>query len=261
VTKQLISPQTFIERARPMLGALYHSALLITDNAETAETALQQALLQVYNASDAHDRRALREQLKAAVRDCAFARLRDMPLTDAERGDWHGAGGSSVVDDPVLSVLLSRFQMEDRELQRYLLLRYGFSLSHQRAAEASEMDPAQAREEYARFRARAAGARPEAFERSLARMCRQILDDGGAAPDMSAVCRAFERDAVLSARGKKKKRNLPLLVFSALGVVLCMLLFWLMAVLLEPDSAPAAVEVSRIMGEVCARAGGLRLSL
>jgi hypothetical protein len=244
VTKQLISPQAFIERARPMLGAMYHTALLITDNAESAETALRQALLQVYAVNDAHDRKTLREQLKKAVRECAFARLQDMPLTDAERGDWHGAGTSAVVEDTVLSALLSRFQMEDRELQRYMLLRCGFALSHARAAEAADMDPVQAWDAYARFRARAAGARPEAFERSLARMCRMILDEGGAAPDMSAVCRAFERDAVLSERGNKKRRNLPGYILCAIGVVICMLLFWLMAVLLEPDSVPQAEEIS-----------------
>lgn len=245
MTKQSISPQTFIERARPMLGALYHSALLITDNAETAENALQQALLQVYLEADAHDRRALREQLKKAVRDCAFARLQEMPLTDAEKGDWHGASASAVVEDAVLSALLSRFYMEHRELQRYILLRCGFSLSHSRAAEAAGMNADEAKEEYVRFRARAAGARPEAFERSLARMCRLILEEGGAAPDLSAVCRAFERDAVMSVRGKSKKRNLPMYVFCALGVLLCMLLFWLMAVLLEPDTAAVEGEISR----------------
>ena len=248
--KQNISPQAFLERARPMLGSLYHSALLITDNAETAETALQQALLQVYLEADAHDRRALREQLKKAVRECAFARLQDMPLTDAERGDWHGAGGSAVVEDPVLSSLLSRFHMEDRELQRYVLLRYGFALSHNRAAEAAGMDPAQAKEEYAHFHARAAGARSEAFERSLARMCRRILDEGGAAPDMSAVCRAFERDAVMSVRSRKKKKNLPAYLFCALGIFICMLLFWVMAVLLQPEAPAVGGEISRAAGEV-----------
>lgn len=242
--KQNISPQAFIERARPLLGPMYHSALLITDNAEMAETALRQALLQVYLEADAHDRRALREQLKKAVRECAFARLSDMPLTDAERGDWHGAGGSSVVEDPVLSALLSRFQMEERELQRYLLLRNGFAVSHARAAEAAGMDAVQAKEAYAHFRARAAGARPEAFERSLAAMCRKILDEGGAAPDMSAVCRAFERDAVMSVRGKKKKRNFPAYILCALGVGVCMLLFWLMAVLLQPETAFLGEELS-----------------
>lgn len=246
--KKNISPQAFVERARPLLGPMYHSALLITDNAEMAETALKQALLQVYLDADAHDRRALREQLKKAVRECAFARLNDMPLTDAEKGDWHGAGGSCVVEDAVLSALLSRFQMEEKDLQRYILLRCGFSVSHARAAEAAGMDPVQARDAYAHFRAKAAGARPEAFERSLAEMCRKILEGSGAAPDMSAVCRAFERDAVLSVRGKRKKRNFPAYILCAIGVAVCMALFWLIAVLLQPEAALQEAGQSTLSG-------------
>jgi len=250
VKRQNISPQAFIERTRPLLGAMYHSALLITDNNETAETALKQALLQVYLEADAHDRRALREQLKKAVRECAFARLADMPLTDAEKGDWHGAGVSAVVEDTVLSALLSRFQMEERDLQRYVLLRYGLSVSQAKAAEAAGMEAAKAKDDFARFRARAAGARAEAFERSLAAMCRRILDEGAAAPDMSAVCRTFERDAVLSVRGKKKKRNFPAYVLCAFGVGVCMLLFWLMAVLMQPENAFPSAEISSCVEKI-----------
>lgn len=245
--KQNISPQMFLERIRPMLGAMYHAALLITDNAETAETALQQALLQVYLEGDSHDRRALREGLNRAVRECAFVRLRDLPLSEYERGEWHGVSGSAVVEDPILSALLSRFHMEERELQRYILLRFGCGVSHARAAEAVGMDSTQARENYAHFRARAAGARPEAFERSLARMCRKILEENAAAPDMSAVCRAFERDAVMSVRGRKKRRNFASYIFCGVGLLVCMLLFWLIAVLLEPSSSASQEEISRVI--------------
>lgn len=239
--KQSISPQAFLERVRPMLGAMYQTALLVTDNAETAETALQQALLQVYLESDAHDRRALREELGRAVRDCAFTRLRDLPLAEYERGEWHGASASAVVEDPILSALLSRFSMEERELQRYVLLRFGCGVSHARAAEAAGMDSAQAKDAYAHFRARAAGAKVEAFERSLVRMCRKILESGSAAPDSNAICRAFERDAVMAVRGQKKKRNVAAYIFCALGVLMCMLLFWLMTVLLEPSAAQSGL--------------------
>lgn len=242
MTKKNISPQTFVERARPLLGPMYHSALLITDSAEQAENALKRALLEVYREQDAPDKRALREQLKKAVQEQAFACVHDLPLSGAQQGDWHGEGVSAVVDDPVLSALASRFAMEERELQRYLLLRCGLSLAHARAAEAAGMDSAQAKEAYSRFRARAAGARTEAFERTLAQMCRKIVEEGAAAPDMSAVCRAFERDAVLSARGKKKKRNFFAYILCTLGIALCMLLFWLIAVLMQPESAFPSVE-------------------
>lgn len=248
MNRQNIAPQAFIERVRPLLDGMYHCALLITDNAEAAEGALQQALLQVYLEGELHDKRALREQLRRAVRSCAMETLRDMPLTDAERGDWHGAGGTAVVEDPVLSALLSRFQMEEKELQRYLLLRYGLSLPPARAAQAAGMSAEQAKEAAARFRARAAGARPEAFERSLEKMCRRLLEGGAVAPDMSSVCRAFERDAVLSKRGRRKKRNFPAYVLCAVGVFLCMLLFWLVAVLLQPETAfPSAGSLSAVL--------------
>ena len=67
---------------------------------------------------------------------------------------------------------------------------------------------------------------------------------------MNAVCRAFERDAVLSGSGNKKRRNLFGYILCAVGVGLCMLLFWLMAVLLEPDSVPAAEEISGMVSVI-----------
>lgn len=246
--RQNISPQVFLERVRPMLGSMYYTALLITDNAEIAEMALQQAMLTVYLEEEAHDRRALREQLRRAVCECAFARLQEMPLTDAEKGDWHGINASAVVDDPICSTIMSRLNMEDRELQRYLLLRYGCGVPHGHAAEAAGMESAQAKEAFNRFRARAAGAHPEAFERSLARMCRKIPEESSAAPDMSPVCRAFERDAVMSTKGKTKRRNLAAYIFGAIGILICAILFWLFAVLLEPDAPTAAGELSRVFG-------------
>ncbi len=234
--KQYISPQAFVERARPLLGPLYNAALLITDNSGAAETALQQGLLEVYLRSDAHDRRAMREQLMRAVRQKAFERLQEQPLSQYERGEWHGVSGSAVVEDKILSALLSRFSMEERELQRYLLLRYGCGVAHARAAEAANMNPIQARDSYAHFRARAAGARADAFERSLARMCRMLLAENAAAPDMSAVCRAFERDAVMAVKGKRTKRNFGAYILCAIAIFVCMFLFWLMAILLEPGA-------------------------
>lgn len=240
--KRRISPQVFLERARPYLPGLYQTALLITDSAELAEASLSRALFEEYGAETRpRDKRALRASLQKTTKDCAFACLRSAPLYDAERGDWRGATGESVVDDATLSVLFGRFSSEDPATQRYLLLRYGCGVSAQRAAEATERAPAQAKDAADRFRSRAASANAEAFDRALSRMCKLIVEEPAGSPDMSAVCRAFERDAVESIRGARKHRNVPGYILAAIGILLCAVLFWLVAVLLEPsgDVQPA----------------------
>lgn len=253
MSKRRISPQVFLERARPSLPALYQTALLITDSAELSEAALARALFEEYSTETRpRDKRALRESLRKTTRDCALASLRSAPLCDAERGDWRGATGESVVDDAALSALFGRFSMEEVATQRYILLRYGCGVSAQWAAEAAELTAAQAKERVERFRSRAAGANAEAFDRALTRMCRLVVTESAGSPDMSAVCRAFERDAVESLRGTRRRRNVPGYVLCAIGILLCAALFWLIAVLLEPSNLNMPADTVGALGEKCA---------
>lgn len=237
--KQVMAPQTFIERVRPMLDGLFHTALLITDNLTAAEAAVQESLLYVYLHGDLGSRNALFGQLSRAVRRIAFVRLQEQSLSPYESGDWQGISGMSVVDDPLLSTLCGLLAQEELPVQRCILLLYGCGLSLARAAEAAGMDISIAREAVARFRSRTAGTRTDAFERSLTQLCRRVLARGTAAHDVSAVCRAFERDAVTALRGRRKRRiNVAGILLAGVGILLCMFLFWLMAVLLEPGTAP-----------------------
>ena len=241
MSKRLFSPQAFLERTRPLLGGLYQVALLITDNAEAAETALRQALVETYlSDTDPRDRRALRERMRRETRSFALEQRREQNESEWETGDWRGVAGTTLPEES--ATLFSHFSQEDRRIQRLLLLRFGCGFPAARAAVIADMPGSQASEAIAAFRARSASAGREAWERTMARMCRRLVEEPGGAPDMSAVCRAFERDAVGNFHVKRKRRNIPGIIFCVIGVALCALLFWLIAILLEPSHAPQEAE-------------------
>ena len=241
MSKRLIAPQAFLERTRPLLGSLYQMALLIADNSEAAETALRLALLETYlSDTDPHDRRALRERLRRETRVIALEQTHELPPSDLEAGEWRGVTGTTLPEESAF--LFSHFSQEDRQTQRLLLQRFGCGFSLARAAALTRMTADQAGNAIGAFRARTASAKGETWERAVVRMCRRLVEEPGGAPDLNAVCRAFERDAVGSFRGKRKKRHVPGIIFCVIGVAVCALLFWLIAILLEPSRAPQEAE-------------------
>ncbi len=214
-----ISPQSFIEKAKPLMAGAYQTALLITDDADAAEDALGAALLDVYLDGAGGDKRALRDKLRHSVKVCAMEQAGTSRQGIDEGGDW--SLGTAHGDNPLYEALL----MRPRNAQRYLMLRGFAGINAGKAASMCGLDARTARLETENILKSVPGGN----EREFNRLCRGIL----AAPDLTGVFRSFEKDAVMTAHRHRGSRLLGFLLALA-GILICMLLFWIMTVLLEP---------------------------
>lgn len=216
--KNSVSPKAYLERVRPMLGRLYTLALLITDNAVRAEEAVGEALQTVYEGQIPSSRQALREKLNRAVRTAS----RTPSAADAlNGGDWFPPAL------PEGGPLYDRFCMLDHEQQRYIAL-LGAGFSAQKAAHISGLTAPVRESEYAAISA-------------------LLLSDSASAPDLGAICRAFERDAAQTDRKPRRAVSPATVLLCLIGALICIALFWLMVILIDPGMSAADPEFLSIL--------------
>lgn len=228
MSRRSISPSAFLERLKPYMSAYYQTALLITDDDDAAEEALGEALMDAYLEDGGGDRQAQREKLRRYVRVRSLERA-------GRSGDGLYAGRWRLGMPGAENVLYDALTMMPTEAQRFVMLRGFAGISQAKAASLCGIDQNTVND----IIRQALASVPDGSERMLIKMCRDITVD----PDMTGIERLFERDAVTAVRGRHRSRSIPAIVLSVIGIIICMFLFWVITVLLEPSEALAFVKI------------------
>ncbi len=228
--------QTYYSRVRPIYPYLINLAYAVGGTMDQAQYCLQCALLDVWlNRDSSASRHGLRESLRrAVVRAALRCPTGDSPDWDALRPE-----------DESTDVLLRALSQETTPLRRILVLKYGSRLSNRQIAGLMHIESRRVRQLLQRFEARAARrlsvADQRRFDVLMQKRIHALLQvPDPAAPDMNNVFRAFEADAAAAIRPGRLPLRIVRGVLCVLLALVCMLVFWLAAVLVQPEQISGA---------------------
>lgn len=221
--------QLYFSRIRPIYHQLFAIAHAITGSCEQAEYALQYAMLDCWAAGDhTASHHGFREGLRSGVIRAALKHT-------GTESDWPGLQISPDHSDPILLSI----SQESIEVQRMLTLRHGCGLSEGRISRITDTDRDRVhtllRRFEARTRRRLSPADRRRYELRISRAVRsQLSQPGSMAPEISTVFRTFQADAAEVSRPSRLPVRIIRTVCTVVLALLCILAFWLMAVLLQP---------------------------
>lgn len=213
-----------------MYHLLFNLAHAITGNSTQAEYALQAAVLDYWSRGDiAASRHGFREGVRSSVIRSA---LRAGPRGEM---DWNGLNTSPDDGDPLLLSLAQ----ESVEVRRLLALHYGCRLSPRRIARLTGQDAKRVRNLIARFdmrnRRRLPARERRHYERHIAHAIRsQLLQPCMQAPEINSVLRTLQADAANAVLPSRLPERIVHRLLLALLALLCIVAFWLIAVLMQP---------------------------
>lgn len=232
--------RAFFSRVTPVIPELFNMAYAICGSFDLAEYALQYTLVEAWN-GDSHGGMGFREGLRNTLRRVA--------VEEALHGDggkqafsWDGL--TEAGEDPVMALLAA----EDDDVRRAVALRYGCGMPVAKSAKLMGLPAAKVKEMLSRFERAAVRRLPPSqrkrFEQRLAKTVRRAFGAAGEdMPSLGAIYRSFEAEAMEKRRPKRLVSRMVKRSFMALLAVLCALLFWLAAVLIQPvpPEEPAAI--------------------
>lgn len=223
--------RSFYSRVTPAIPELFNMAHAICGSYELAEYALQYTLMEAW-LGESHGGMGFREGLRNTLRGVALEEALE-PRTDAAEFDWNGLAADG--DDPVLAQLAQ----ESVELRRMAALCYGCGLSAQRAAQLTGVSAGQVREALRRLERRVS-RRLSAKERERAdaalrkSIARQFAQADQGMPSLGAIYRSFASEAAETRRPSHLASRIVRRVLYAVLILVCAVVFWLAAALLQP---------------------------
>ena len=230
--------RAWFKRVEPLYPELFNTAHVICGNYDHAESALGSALMEVY-LQNVDGGMGFQERLRSAIRSEALRTAREASPSEFT---WQGFSEGS--DDP-LTPLICR---ESLEIQRLLMLRHGVGLSISRVALLTNMSSGRAREQLNRFYLRCRRSLPvqdrNRVDKRISLAARRQLSSRSGVPHPSGIYRAFEADA---SNQQVPEHRIARIVYKILIVAMalvCAVLFWLFAVLVQPASLESGHAVT-----------------
>ena len=240
--------RAWFKRAESLCPELFNTAYAICGSYDQAEYALRAAMLEVWS-QNADSGMGFREKLRAEVREEAMDALAESRESRAEF-NWPGFPAASA------NPLIAQAAQEPIETQRVLMLRHGVGLSAGRIAQLTGLSVGQARDMLDRFESRCRRLLPAQergrFDAVFGAAARRQLASRSGVPHPGQVYRGFEAEASKLQISEHKVTRVVYRVVTLLLAMVCAVLFWLFAVLVQPpeiernagESAPAAAEES-----------------
>lgn len=243
--KQAIdNPQVFAQKLRPLLPELFRTAHAITGNMELAEYVLRRALREAYLRRDEwRERMSFRDGLAYTVRHVAMVELKAIRGVGRYENDWR-TGEPTGTLEPAERAIFDRLRREPMRVCRAMVLSYGCAFKPSQVAQVLQISPGEARALLTRLKSRVGRSmRGRDLDDQLERLAHRLLEyEDEDLPDSGVVLRAFERDAQGKEHARPRFRHAIARSLVVLGAILCALLFWLMAILLEPGNLSAPME-------------------
>ena len=226
--------RAFFSRVTPALPELFNMAYAICGNYDLAEYALTSTLIEAWN-GESHGGMGFREGLRNTLRRVAWEAALGERGSAAEK-TWDALAEESG------DILMRLLAAESAETRRVVALRYGCGFAPARIARLTGLSPARAKELLDRFGRAAARKLPvqerrRAEVRLMKAVRREFERAGEDMPSPGLIYRSFEAETAQARRPRHLAGRIVKRVMAALLAVLCALLFWLAAVLIQPSPA------------------------
>lgn len=224
--------RVWFKRVELLYPELFNTAHAICGNYDQAEYALRGAILDIW-AENADGGMGFREKLRAAVREEAFEQLNDDSGGDRDF-TWPGF---SEVSEAAIQKQLTRESVEN---QRVLMLKHGVGLTTGRIARLTGQSTAQVRSVLERFERRCkrglSAQERGRFDALFGSIARRQLNSRAGIPHPASVYRAFEAEASRLEVPEHKLSKVILRIVVFLMALVCAVLFWVFAVLVQSPS-------------------------
>lgn len=226
-------------RLSPAIPELFSMAYAICGNVRLAEYALQVTLTDTW-LGERRGGIGFREGLRNRIRREALYALQDTAAEEIET-TWDGLTEDH--GDPLLSMIVQ----ENAEIRRILALRYGCALSGRKISRITGVAAEQVRESIHRFERRVRRRLSVGERRRLEALVTQKVRHAFSEPDprmpsMGAIYRVFASDAAEIRRPSHLASRMIRKGIYVLLVLLCAVVFWLSAVLIQPTTLEAATK-------------------
>ncbi len=238
--------RAFFSRVTPAIPELFNMAYAICGSYDLAEYALQYTLTEAW-IGESHGGMGFREGLRNTLRRVAVEEALHGG-EGAKEFSWDGL--TEAGDDPVMALLAA----EDDDVRRAAALQYGCGLSAAKSAKLLGMSAARVKELLARFERAAVRRLPPGerrhFEQRLAKSVRRAFGKASEdMPSLGAIYRSFEAEAMEARRPKRLASRIVKRSLLVLLAVLCALLFWLAAVLIQPAPMEEPPQIATEAGQ------------
>lgn len=231
--------QRYLDRVTPIFREMFGIAHAITDQYEAAEYAVQKAIQRGFSDRGKRQRNKMtfNERMKLWVIRYATEQVKQNGHAADGEGTWTGFDDVDVTNNAFLAEAVR----EPLLMRRILMMKFGAGLHSYEIAPIVGMDKKRVRSYLQQFEARVMRklrGKAASYEKLARRAAQKELTRLDAdIPDTAATFRQLQSDLVDSVhtanRGNPVSRAVGA-VFLGIGVVLCVLLFWLFAVLLDP---------------------------
>lgn len=251
--------QRYLDRVTPIFREMFGIAHAITDQYESAEYAVQQAIQRGFVLR--RKRRGdmtFNEMMKLWVIRYASEQVKQNGHPADGEGTWTGFDDVNVAGNAFLVEAVR----EPLQMRRILMMKFGAGLHSYEIAPLVDMDKKRVRSYLQQYEARVMRrlrGQNASYEKLARRAAQQELTRIDAdIPDTSATFRQLQSDLVDAVHPATTARVNPLnraigIFFLSIGVVLCVLLFWLFAVLMDSGegmiaqvAAPAVTEAPEL---------------
>lgn len=235
--------RAFYSRVAPAIPELFNMAYAISGNYDLAEYALNCTLMEAWN-SDSHGGIGFREGMRNTLRRVAVQEALE-PKENAPEFTWDGLAGES--GDVILCLLAG----EGHDTRRAVALRYGCGLPLAKAARLMGLPVGRVKELLERFERAACRRLPPSerrgFEMRLAKAVRRAFERADESmPSLGLIYRAFEAEALEARRPNRFVSKLVRRTVAVVLAVICALVFWFAAVLIQP---PQVEQLTPIVAE------------
>lgn len=250
--------QEYLEQVTPNFRELFGIAHAITDQYDAAEYMVQRAIQRGFNGKRKNRKITFREQMKLRIVRFAIDHVKQNGRPAEGEGTWSGFDGVNVNGNPFLMEAVR----EPLLMRRILMMKFGAGLHSYEIAPIVGMDKARVRGYLQQFEARverkmrkSGGSYEKLARRAALQELRRIDAD---VPDVTATFRQLQADLIDPVRPVPVK---PLsravgVFFLGVGILLCVAMFWVFAVLMESDgSAPFAPQESMLLESAAPETG------
>ena len=236
--------QAYLEQVTSVFRELFGIAHAITDQYDAAEYVLQQVIQRGFSGKRRRGKLTFREQMKLWTVRMATDHVKQNGRPADGEGTWNGFDGVNLGGNPFLIEAVR----EPLLMRRILMMKFGAGLHSYEIAPIVGMDKARVRAYLQQFEARVVRKMRENgnYEKMARRAALQELKRLEAdVPDTTATFRQLQADLVDPVRPQKVDpvSRAVGIVFLSIGVLLCVAMFWLFAVLMENDD-PAPLQAT-----------------
>jgi len=228
--------QEYLERVTPVFRELFGVTHAITDQYDAAEYVLQRVIQKGFSVKRRRGKLSFREQMKLWTVRMAAEQVKQNGRPAEGEGTWNGFDGVNLGGNPFLAEAVR----EPLLMRRILMMKFGAGLHSYEIAPIVGMDKARVRAYLQQFEARVERKNKGSgnYEKIARRATMQELKRMEAdVPDVTATFRQLQSDLVdpVKPQAVDPVSRAVGMVFLSIGVVLCVAMFWLFAVLMEND--------------------------